>query len=532
MTRLIVGCFALLAMSASAGAQYLDQNRADRAPPSAAPSAPVAKPAQTAAPTITPFVLKQVQVSGASLDPAAVAAATRPFIGQTIDTAALNRITTALSNAYDKSDIALYSIIAPNQDFAGGTLKLTVVEGYIEHVDLQGERAGEMDLGLISAYAAKLTAEKPLRKATLQRYISLIRDIAGLKADVQLVGGSAPGATRMIVKIDQKTWRWGVGLLNNGNPLVGRTQLQLDLIAYGLLREGEQTNLTYSTATDTRRLQFVSLADAEPIGDEGTMAKLTGGWLHTETPNGLSGEAQTVQLLVSHPLIRSYDENLYLSGSFDGLNSSNAVLGSTPANERVRALRGSAAYTLSSPKDLLSLSATLSTGIDGLGARVINPLISDSGFQKVNLGFGYNRLLDEEWAARFKLTAQIAGQRLPISELYSLGGPDYGRGFAVSTALGDTATVGSLELAWHPPQFPISWLNGSEIYGFADRGETWFLSRGALPGGTVTLASTGLGVRLAVFTDASLQLEGARQLDVPPGFNHDWVFNVAVRVLQ
>lgn len=55
---------------------------------------------------------------------------------------------------------------------------------------------------------------------------------------------------------------------------------------------------------------------------------------------------------------------------------------------------------------------------------------------------------------------------------------------------------------------------------------------GALAGGTVTLASAGLGVRLAVFRDSALQLEAARQLDVPPGFHHDWVFNVAVRVLQ
>jgi hemolysin activation/secretion protein len=532
MNRLLILAAMLVAVATPSFAQFIDRTRVDRQPAGAPAPAEAPKQAPEGEFSITPFVLKQVQVTGASIAPEAIAVASKPFIGHMLDSSGLKQITNAISDAYSKSDIALYTIIAPKQDFANGVLKLVVVEGYIEHVDIQADNAESMDLSLLSAYASKLAAEKPLRKATLQRYISLIRDIPGVKPDIQLVAGSAPGATRLVIKIGQNRWRWGAGLINNGNPLLGRTQVEMDLISYGLLREGEQTNLTYSTATNTNQLQFVSLADAEPIDTEGTTERLTGGWIHTQTLTGLKGEAETLQLLVSHPLIRSYDENLYLSADVDGLDSSNAVLGSTPANERVRAIRASATYSLSSPIDLLSLSATLSQGIDGLGARVIDPGISVPAFEKLNLNLGYNRLLDPEWVIRLKTTGQLPGERLPISELFSLGGPDYGRAFAYSTAIGDTAAAGSIELAWHPAQFPISWLNGSEAYIFTDRGETWFLSRGTLNGGTVTLASAGLGVRLAFFKDTSLQLEEARQLAVPDGFNHAWVFNIGLKTLQ
>jgi hemolysin activation/secretion protein len=527
--------FTLLALAMTAGAiparaQFLDQNRADRAAPNTAKDlgAQGPQPAATTQIAVKPFTLVSVEVSGASVPPGLVGAASKPFIGQIIDAAGIKKITDALAAAYAKSDIALYTIVAPEQDFAGGVLKIRVIEGYIENVDLQGDTKGDLDL--VKAYAKKLMAERPLRRATLQRYLSLIRDIAGLTVDSQLVTGSAPGATRLVLKLSQKDLLLTLGVNNNGNPLLGRTQLSGSAAFYGLLQEGEQTTVSLGAPTDLSLYQFVSVADAEPIGSEGTMAQMTAGYLHTKPKLvGESGQAESLQMLLAHPLIRSYDESLVVSADLDGLNSNNALLGELLSDERTRAVRLSANYSLTSPKDFINLAVTLSNGLDFLGARIIPNGTAVPDFHKINVSAAYNRLIDPDWVVRLKTAAQLPGNRLPVSELFSLGGPDYGRSFPVATAIGDEALAESVEIAWHPTTFPIGFLKGSEIYGFADRGETWYLSRPPFNSGTVTLGSAGVGTRLAVWKDTSLQLEVAKPLDAPPGFKHGWTFEVGFK---
>jgi hemolysin activation/secretion protein len=213
------------------------------------------------------------------------------------------------------------------------------------------------------------------------------------------------------------------------------------------------------------------------------------------------------------------------------LDSSNAQLGLILANERVRAARLGASYNLTSSNDLILASATISQGIDGLGART-TPGIAVPDFQQVNLNLGYNRLFLDDWVVRVKGTAQLGGERLPTSELLSLGGSDYGRAFAVSTIIGDSGAAGSAELAWHPQVFPIDWLKGSELYVFADRGETWFRQRGFLTSGTAALTSAGFGTRLAGYRDTQIGLEAADQLAAPAVLRKGWAFNLTLKTLQ
>jgi hypothetical protein len=70
------------------------------------------------------------------------------------------------------------------------------------------------------------------------------------------------------------------------------------------------------------------------------------------------------------------------------------------------ALRGNAAYSLVDPKSALTLSASLSQGLDMADAR---STVGETGFQKMVLQGGYNRLLDEDWVLRLKAITQLAG---------------------------------------------------------------------------------------------------------------------------
>jgi len=514
----------------------IDQHRTDRKPPTA-PKKTVPAPrlqGELEVHKFAPFVLRAVRIEGTTVSPHIIAAAIAPFIGHTMNVAALKHLADAVSDAYAKnSNIALYTVAPPQQTFANGVVRLIVAEGYVEHVDIRGDVGGDLDL--IKSYAAMLTRERPLTKATLQRYLSLIRDIAGLTPEIRVLQGSTRGAVQIVLTLTQKVAQIGLSVNNQGSALLGRTQLEGDVSFYDIFREGEQFTVTVAAPTNIRGFQYVNLGVSEPLGSEGTLAGMNIGYLHTRPKGSIrGGNAQSLQLVARHPLIRSVEENLSLTADLDGLNSINAVFGQTIANERVRALRVGANYSLASPAHVFSMSGTLSLGLDVLGAHVSNPLLAVPDFQKVTVQAGYDQRLSPQWTARLRAAGQYAGERLPVSELYPLGGGAFGRAYPSATLVGDQGLAGSFELAWRPPFKLEDVLSNTELYGFVDGGGTWLLRRGAVPGRSFDLASTGLGVRFAAIEHTDLQLEGSRQLVAPPtvGANASWEFDFFVKIIQ
>ena len=508
-------CAACLASSALAQTQsapfIIDRNRADRTPPPAAPAEPpVAQPAPYNANTaIKPFTLTGVRIEGTSLPPDVIAAAARGFIGKRIAASAdLTVIAQGVSDAYgQRSDIALYTVTVPAQNFDGGLLRLVVTEGFIEHVDLAGDTGG--DVARVVALANKLTLEKPLRRATLQRYLSLIRDLPGLTVDAAMLKGATPGAVRLVLTLKQKPYAVALSVINGGNALLGRTQLQADLSLYNLLREGEETKFTFGTSTIVSRYQYFGLSHSEALDDEGTRATLAYGYLRTDVGTiALSGQAQTLQLALSHPVIRSFDENLSIGAGLDGLDSRNALIGTLISSEHVRALRANAGYSLTDPKWAMTLSASVSQGLDFADAR---SSVGQVDFQKLVLQGGYNRLLNEEWVVRLKAVTQLAGAALPVSELYALGGPDFGRAFLAASALGDSALAGSAEIGFNPKGLP-GILTGLEAFVFADDGAAWLRARPLSLATTYHLASAGAGIRVPIGANTKLELAAANAL--------------------
>jgi hemolysin activation/secretion protein len=380
--------------------------------------------------------------------------------------------------------------------------------------------------------ALKLTREKPLKRSTLQRYLSLMRDLPGLTIDPQLLAGEAPGEVRMALGIKQLPYALALNVNNSGNALLGRTQIQADLSIYNLLAQGGETRLTFGTSTLFDRYQYYGVSQSELLDDEGTRATIGFGYLNTNVGSvGLEGNAQTLQFVLSHPLIRSFEENLSVAASLDGINSANALLGNRLANEDVRTFRLSSGYSLGDEVSLLSLNASASFGISGLGARTSTG--AETAFQKLVLQAQYNRLFGEEWVARLKGVTQIASTRLPVSEQYALGGPDFGRAFLQATVLGDSAVAGSAEIGYLP-KFLTGWLAGAEVFGFADKGTIWYRARPLTLPADYHLASAGGGVRLPVGEKTRVELQAAHAVDsdvpgVPPG---SWRFLFGVSYTQ
>lgn len=465
---------------------------------------------RTAAPTITPFVLRGVEVTGSSIDPIALAPAWSLYLNRQISGEDLGRITDAVAAVEERHDIALYTVVIPDQNFADGMLHLKVVEGYLEGVKLDGDTNG----GLVRAYMTKLVGKKPLRRSQLQRYVSLTRDVPGLTLNTDLRSGTEEGAVQIGMSGDQPKVQFGLGINNRGTALLGRTQIQGDLYLNGLIGQGSQTRLTVALPTDIDRFQYYAAAQSLQLDSNGTTLLINGGYLRTRPlDTDITGHATSLGVLISHPLLRSYETNITVSLGIDGLNSDNAFVGNRFSDDRPRTVRGSASFSKSNERHLFLVSATLSQGINGLGASTRTPALTELSFTKANGRIAYNQAIGKLLVLRLDGAAQYSRDRLPASEEFALGGDEFGRAYEASFIAGDRGYAGSAELAVRPPlPKPVK---GSELYAFVDGGRVTYNARAGFPEQSFGLGSVAGGVRLTVASRLVLGLEGARGLSNP-----------------
>jgi hemolysin activation/secretion protein len=509
----------------------IDRERIDRQQP-AAPVAAEAPAIPGAATRIEAADEAATPIRGIAFEgtpvPAVVAAAARPFVGRPASRANLQALVAAMTQAYGRSEVALFTIVVPRQDLTTGTVRVRVGEGHIEAVLISGE-VENRHLGLVRAYADRLTHERPTRRATLERYLSLIQDIPGLTVHANLAMGEGPGGVRLLLALDYRRPTLAVSFDNRTTRLIRDGEFQAVARGYGLIREGDSTELTGAASVDFHDQIYFGLSHSTPLGTEGTRLGVNGGYLATHAEGtGISGEARTLGLSLTHPLIRGYRRNLTLSLALDGIDSDNAAFGSLIASEHSRALRAAEVFTNAGAHRVVTAIASASRGLGLFGADVPRE-VGDETFTKVNGRVSFDQSIGRRAALRLRAAGQWTGDPLPAVERFSVGGADFGRAFETGLINADRgyATLG--ELAWRP--LAAGRFGASEIYGFGDWSEARLLPRAGFAGQDFDLASAGAGVRFAWTNRAMIELEYARTVDRPfPGYPSDWRVSIGWRV--
>lgn len=452
--------------------------------------------------------------------PAPVAEAARPFIGRPASTATLRELATALSDAYAKTDIALYTVAIPEQNLSDGVVEVLLAEGQITSIDFPNGASP-----LVRAYGANMEAAVPLTRKVLERNVSLIRDIPGAKADVSFKRGEGAGGVALSIATQRRRSEFSSGFNNMGQRGLGRAQLSATAKLYSLLRDGEGTVLSLAGSTSLSRYRQASLSHSTPLGSNGLRLGLSGVYLETKLKNPeVRGEAYAAGVSLSHPVIRGYRTNLTATLGLDGLNSDAALLATTVTSDRTRAARASLIYSDIGRKGVLTARGTASRGVDILGARTTAGL-SETEFTKLAATLGYDRQIGRRLVVRTEVGGQYSRDLLPSNERFVVGGMRYGRGFDTSYVSGDRGIGGSLELALRPQV--AERLRGSEVFAFVDGARLHREARLTSPDRTFDLASAGGGVRVALNPFARFDLEAARVIDRPfPDETDKWRFNV------
>lgn len=531
--RLIVAAAALTVASApdlaAAQDRLLTRDRPDAAPAQAAARAtsettPVA--VNSAADAVAPFVLRAVSVQGASVPADQLNRALEPFVGQTLDADGLARLQTALAQVYADHGLAALPLVRLDASrSAEGVVILHVTEARLARVLLIGDVDG--DLEVVRRNADLMTREAPLSRRTADRRLSLIGDVPGLKVGTSLRPSDQPGAVDMVMDLRRTDWETTLTADTRGSRTLGRTQIGLQIDRNGLYRLGDRTRLSITVPSDFDTFLHVAASHRVPIGWDGAALDVSVGHLTTRPEGGLEGRATTAGAALSWPMIRGPRENLYLSFGLDGLDSTDAIFGDRVSDAKTRAVRGSASWSRLRPRWSAAAGVVVSQGVDGLGAAATIPEWTDLDFLKLNLSVEGVRLIGPQLRLRGSATAQFTDDAAPTSEQFALGGEVYGKGFPSALLAGDAGWGAAVEAAWIPG-FTPAFFRGSELYAFGDGGEVTLNARPGLPELEGSLASAGLGVRLAFGDRAVVELEAAKALEDPRNDDGGWRGGFAV----
>lgn len=482
--------------------------------PSSAAASPTPDQMVQARPS-APAILRAVDITGSSIAPA-LKRATRPYLGAALDDERLQALANALSAAYARSDVAIYTI-----DLHGmgedGRLTVAVREGYVEQLRFTGLEQG---VGArVRSVAQPLQQEKGvLSKKRLQRVLRLIQAIPGAQVEATMVAGTQPGGLEIRFHTSARERQLGVLFHNNGQPIAGREQMLLSAQGNSVLRAGDQLVLQGGVSLNGRTL-IGAVAYSQPLGKNGLSLNLSAAASSNRLPDfRLDGDAHILSAGLSYPLLLNERDSLTASVSANVQVSQTRFFGYRIFREKAPSMRASLRWRRETLHAISAVMLTGSRSIPGSPVEISEPL-ADRHFTKLGMEASYDRLIGRNVALRLRMMGQYSPDALAQAEGAFLGGQDYGRAYEPAILIGDSAIAGSMEIAWAPVEKDT---HRVELFGAIDAARAYYNERPLYNSGRFDLASLGGGVRAAkggLNTDIGLY----RALTSPfPGYDKGW----------
>ncbi|KUZ66274.1 ShlB/FhaC/HecB family hemolysin secretion/activation protein [Burkholderia ubonensis] len=454
-----------------------------------------------------------------------------PLVGKDITIGELIETANGVTKLYQDRGYALSFAFIPAQTFENGVVRVTVVEGYVADVKVTG-KPGAME-SKIRAIAAHITADRPLRRATFERYVNTFGLLPGVSVKANVPPPqSTDGATTLELNVDRKPFNIGTGIDFNHPGVQGL----ITATENGLTSFGEQLSISALAPPGRDKQTYFAFSGAVPVGSSGLVTRLDASTYRgkpADNPGLPSYVQRTVKneklgLSASYPLLLNNQRSLL--GTVSGYAShnedryQNQINGATLDNRtQVRVLQMQLDYTSVSPTQVRKLSVNVAKGFDILGASKSQDIsvgnATTSVPSPISLTFvrtGATFTQTNEWPLRIgtsvSLTGQYSPDSLPTSEQISFGAQRYALGYQPGETSGDSGWGMSLEVN---RAFSPGWTYLKSITPYI----AYDMARIYLHAGTPSpsrLSSVGIGVRLTDSRYYSLDLSVAKPVGDAP----------------
>ncbi len=450
-----------------------------------------------------------------------------PWVGKEAGTDQLLDAAEAIKNRYKDAGFFLTQVFVPAQEVPNGIVTLRVVEARIgeTHAEVTTQRVSP---ALVDGYMKLLPKGSAVTEQSVERPLLLLNDLQGVKVTSVLRPGAETGEADLLVKVvDEGRAFGGDGYIDNaGNESTGELRVGADLVANGLLGQGESWTLG-GLATEHNGVDLVRGGVTVPVGTYGTKATASLTYLHYNVLGkkfeslGADGYAVVGSLMVQHPMIRSRNFNLFAVGGADvkqvddrtdngGNHDKREIyighLGAT-GDFRDERFGGS----------LNSFTLTLNAGDNRI--RTASALGNDDhktngAFEHLNGDYQRLQAITDTTSVLLSMRGQVAFQNLDTSEKSSLGGPRGVRAFAVGDGVGDDLFQATVELRQRIPAWTL--FNAPFVLSaFVDGGrvKNWHDPLSTDSDNLRTLGGYGLGLNMTSRDNFQFRLDVAHRIN-------------------
>lgn len=472
------------------------------------------------------FVLQGLQIDGVTAYSAEeISTLYADKIGSEVSLADVYGIAAEIQRFYRDDGYFLTRAILPPQAARDGRLRILVLEGYISDFHIQGD-VGPVESRLRS-YLDHLLQERPLRLATLERYLLLAKDLPGVTVNgVLRPAPDEVGAAQLIVTAERKRFE-GLALVDNiGSTFTGEWEIAGSVSSNSATAYGEQITLTgllsdpaEGISNDSENQKVLQLGGSFRPDDKGTYVNLLASY-GDSNPGGLISqfEFDSTKLLVSavagYPYIRSRSRNVFGEIGFDYIDSDTDVFGGIKfSRDRLRVLhfsgltdfrdrwRGANFASLSLRQGLPIFGASES------GDEFLSRADGNGDFTSIRAAYTRLQPLVDHFGVFATVEGQYAFNSVLSDEEFDVGGVRFGRGYDPKELSGDSGIGFTGEIQYTRPA-DTEYLDRYQVFGFYDFGNVW--QRGI--DASASLASAGAGVRAWFARDASVALQVAKPL--------------------
>jgi hemolysin activation/secretion protein len=438
--------------------------------------------------------------------------------------------TADLEAAYANAGFVLARVVLPQQTLNdGGTLRVTVVNGFVETVDVSN--VPEQTLRRVQGLTQTLVGRPGITREELERQLLLVGDMPGVALSSALAAGEELGGAVIAVEPDYRPITGFVGLSNPSSTALDTYSLNAGIEFNSLLQYGETLYARVSGApTDLLSPDPVSrmfaLGAVVPIGFSGLTVNIEATTadtkpLHATVPTRSDFDRQSIRL--SYPFIRTRSRNVNLQASLDLQEDSQTLVGAgTIYRDKLAVLRiGASGSQIHDNTAVTNAGFVLSSGLDAFGARTAAaaaagsvPLSrggADATFTKLTGTLSHQRALNDQLALSLMGRFQSSfGDPLATSEQFSLTGPQALSSFDSGAVRGDAGFVVRAEVStrrqFNTAQTPML----VRPYVFAAFGTTIIENPTAVERGSVQATSYGIGAELFVITDSNFRSTNLR----------------------
>ena len=467
------------------------------------------------------FILQKMIIKGSTLySKRRFSKLFRKYMQKNISLGHIYDIAQTITNMYRNDGYILSKAVVPPQKVDKGIIRINVIEGFVDKVNIQGNVAGPRKL--LNRYRKKLLKSKPLLAKDLERYLLLVDDLPGLKVKSVLTPSEFKvGATDLTLILENKKYDFGMGLNNRGSKFNGPFQFSGNASTNSILGLYERIGIQGVVTKNPEELRFFSGFYEMPVSSEGTKIYFSGAFSNSQPGETLKafdvkGDSATITLRATHPFIRSRSENLNAYLGFTRRDSTTEFLGDVDSKDKLRIANLGFSYDfVDKYRGVNLLSFNWSQGLEFLGA-------SESGSLKLSRPEGKSAFtkfsgealrlqqLSPSWVLLGAMSWQYSFEKLLASEEFGVGGSQFGRAFDSSEITGDHGIAFKLELQ-KTFQINKAYINEIQAYTFFDHGSVWNRLKTSTGSNKQDLNSIGLGFRF----DLANHLSGYLELDKP-----------------